>query len=85
MMATNRKRPLPDDSSENENLDDTAKIAKHEFENDENFFIDSKNDQPLDQSGNFLSLRLRKGILDNDYTSENNLNPQAPVAQQNCG
>ena len=52
--AANRKRPLPNDSPENENLDDSAKIAKHEFEKDEDFFLDSKDDQSLDQSGNFL-------------------------------
>ena len=61
--AANRKRSLPDDSSKNENqpenLDDPAKIAKHDLEKDDDFFIDAKDDQPLDESGNFLSLTLK--------------------------
>ena len=55
MMAANRKRPLTDDSSGTENLDDTAKIAKHELENDENFFIDSKTFPKINQLEFYLT------------------------------
>ena len=65
--AANRKRSLPDDSSKNENqpenLDDPAKIAKHDLEKDDDFFIDSKDDQPLDESGKFLSLQLKNILI----------------------
>ena len=61
-----RKRPLPDESSKNdnlaENLDDPAKIAKHEFEKDDHFFLDSKDEQPLDESGNFLRVYDQKKL-----------------------